>query len=665
MPAHGQRWRDDPGLIDCHTHLVFGGSRADEFEARLEGVSYEEIARHGGGIISTVRDTREASEDELFAAALPRLDALLADGVTTVEIKSGYGLDVENELKMLRVARRLGEARPVRVVTSLLGAHALPPEYADDSDGYIDLVCQAMIPAAADEGLADAVDVFCEKIAFSVAQCERVFEAAQAHGLPIKAHAEQLSNLGGSAMAARHGALSADHIEYLDDAGIAAMRDAGSVAVILPGAFHTLRETQQPPITGLREAGVPMAVATDANPGSSPLFMPTLMLNLACTLFRLTPREALAGMTAHGARALGFAELGRLREGAPATCVSGTSTLRRSSPMPSSPVDSVSASSPANPWRSSLMANEIDMSLWQVAATPSPTVTAGTSASRPFRRRPSGMCPSRLRQRCRRGPQPGRVGAAAGPSAIRRALAPLAWHREAPAFDAGDVTCEDDALEAAQAALAERLAPLLDAGHLHRAGRRPRDRLCQLASLARHLAPRETPPRVGIINLDAHFDLRDPGHVRSSGTPFSQIAEDCHARGWPFRYACLGISRAANTRALFQRARALDVLVREDRDVTPTRLDTIQRDLERFIAHCDRLYLTIDLDVLPACEAPGVSAPAARGVPLALLEPLIETVRDSGKLCLADIAELNPDHDIDDRTARVAARLIHLLTLNG
>ncbi|CBV42362.1 imidazolonepropionase [Halomonas elongata] len=307
-----------PGLVDCHTHLVFGGGRADEFEARLEGASYEEIARRGGGIISTVRDTREASEEELFAAALPRLDALLADGVTTVEIKSGYGLDVENELKMLRVARRLGEARPVRVVTSLLGAHALPPEYRDDSDGYIDLVCQAMIPAAAAEGLADAVDVFCEKIAFSVAQCERVFEAAQAHGLPIKAHAEQLSNLGGSAMAARHGALSADHIEYLDDAGIAAMRDAGSVAVILPGAFHTLRETQRPPIAGLREAGVPMAVATDANPGSSPLFMPTLMLNLACTLFRLTPREALTGMTAHGARALGMPELGRLHEGAPA-----------------------------------------------------------------------------------------------------------------------------------------------------------------------------------------------------------------------------------------------------------------------------------------------------------------------------------------------------------
>lgn len=279
-----------PGLVDCHTHLVFGGSRADEYEARLEGVSYEEIARRGGGILSTVNATRSATEDELYAAAKPRLEALIADGVTTVEIKSGYGLDVDNELKMLRVARRLGENLPVRVMTTLLGAHALPPEYRDNSDGYIDLVCDEMIPRAASEGLADAVDVFCEKIAFSVAQCERVFRAALAHGLPIKAHAEQLSNLGGTTMAAGLGALSADHIEYLDTNGIDAMRKAGSVAVILPGAFLTLRETQRPPIAGLREAGVPMAVATDANPGSSPMFMPTLMLNLACTLFQLTPR---------------------------------------------------------------------------------------------------------------------------------------------------------------------------------------------------------------------------------------------------------------------------------------------------------------------------------------------------------------------------------------
>ncbi|WP_136246560.1 imidazolonepropionase [Halomonas borealis] len=311
-----------PGLVDCHTHLVFGGSRADEFEQRLEGASYAEIAEAGGGIISTVRATREASEDALFEAALPRLQALIDDGVTTVEIKSGYGLNVADELKMLRVARRLGEYLPVRVVTTLLGAHALPPEFKggseDDSDGYIDLICDEMIPAAVAEGLADAVDVFCESIAFSVDQCERVFQAAEKHGLPIKAHAEQLSNLGGSALAARHGALSADHIEYLDQAGVEALQAAGSVAVILPGAFHTLRETQAPPIAALREAGVPMAVATDANPGSSPLFMPTLMLNLACTLFRLTPREALAGMTAHGAQALGLKESGRLYEGAPA-----------------------------------------------------------------------------------------------------------------------------------------------------------------------------------------------------------------------------------------------------------------------------------------------------------------------------------------------------------
>ncbi|MBB3232952.1 imidazolonepropionase [Halomonas stenophila] len=307
-----------PGLVDCHTHIVFGGGRADEFEARLEGVSYAEIARRGGGILSTVSATREADEETLFRAALPRLEAMIADGATTVEIKSGYGLTVADELKMLRVARRLGEALPVRVVTTLLGAHALPPEYRDDADAYIDLVCEEMIPAAADEGLADAVDVFCETIAFSVAQCERVFQAARAHGLPIKAHAEQLSNLGGTAMAARHGALSADHIEYLDEAGIQAMREAGSVAVILPGAFHTLRETQAPPIAALRAAGVPLAVATDANPGSSPLFMPSLMLNLACTLFRLTPSEALAGMTAHGAAALGRPELGRIQEGAPA-----------------------------------------------------------------------------------------------------------------------------------------------------------------------------------------------------------------------------------------------------------------------------------------------------------------------------------------------------------
>nr|WP_288453793.1 imidazolonepropionase [uncultured Pseudomonas sp.] len=307
-----------PGLVDCHTHLVYAGDRAGEFEQRLEGVSYETIARNGGGILSSVRATRAASEDELIAASLPRLDALLADGVTTLEIKSGYGLTVADELKMLRVARRLGELRPVRVLTTLLGAHALPPEYTGRADDYVSLVCDEMIPAAARERLADAVDVFCEGIGFSPAQCERIYRAAGAHGLAIKAHAEQLSNLGGSALAARYGALSADHIEYLDEAGVGAMAEAGTVAVLLPGAFHVLCETQLPPIELLRQYGVPMAVASDANPGTSPICMPTLMANLACTLFRLTPREALAGMTAHGARALGLPDLGRIAVGAPA-----------------------------------------------------------------------------------------------------------------------------------------------------------------------------------------------------------------------------------------------------------------------------------------------------------------------------------------------------------
>lgn len=307
-----------PGLVDCHTHLVHAGQRAGEFEQRLEGTSYAEIARAGGGILGTVRATRAASEAELFAVARPRLQALIDEGVTTVEIKSGYGLTVADELKLLRVARRLGEALPVRVITTLLGAHAVPPEFQGDADGYVDLVCREMIPAAVAEDLADAVDVFCEGIAFSPAQCERVFLAAREHGLPIKAHAEQLSNLGGSALAARLGALSADHVEYLDEAGVRALAAAGTVAVLLPGAFLMLGETRHPPVKLLRRHGVPMALASDANPGTSPLYLPTLIAHLGCTLFRLTPREALAGMTAHAAQALGRPELGRIQVGAPA-----------------------------------------------------------------------------------------------------------------------------------------------------------------------------------------------------------------------------------------------------------------------------------------------------------------------------------------------------------
>ncbi len=305
-----------PGLIDCHTHIVHGGDRAREFEMRLEGASYEEVARAGGGIVSTVRDTRAADEDALVETALTRLDSLIAEGVTTLEVKSGYGLDIATELAMLRAARRLAAKRDVEVVTSFLGAHAVPPEMKADPDGYIDEVCIPALEAAAEEDLADAVDGFCEGIAFSPEQIARVFDRATDLGLPVKLHAEQLSNLGGAALAASYGALSADHLEYLDEAGVRAMAAAGTVAVLLPGAFYTLRETQLPPVATLREHGVPMAVATDCNPGSSPLTSLLLAMNMACTLFRLTPEEALAGATRVAARALGLDDRGVLAEGA-------------------------------------------------------------------------------------------------------------------------------------------------------------------------------------------------------------------------------------------------------------------------------------------------------------------------------------------------------------
>jgi imidazolonepropionase len=304
-----------PGLIDCHSHIVFGGDRAREFEMRLEGASYEEIARAGGGILSSVRATRAADEATLLAAALPRVDALIAEGVTTLEIKSGYGLDRASELKMLRVARAIGAARPVHVVTSWLAAHALPPEYRDDRDGYLREVVIAGMDAAHSEGLVDAVDGFCEGIAFSPDEIARVFEQAGTLGLPVKLHAEQLSDLGGAALAARHGALSADHLEWLGQDGIDAMAGSGTVAVLLPGAFYTLRETKVPPVQGLRDAGVPIALATDCNPGTSPLTSILLTMNLGATLFRLTPAECLAGVTRNAARALGLGDRGNLAAG--------------------------------------------------------------------------------------------------------------------------------------------------------------------------------------------------------------------------------------------------------------------------------------------------------------------------------------------------------------
>ncbi len=304
-----------PALIDCHTHVVHGGHRAVEFEMRLNGASYEEVARAGGGIISTVKATREASVEDLIAQALPRVDAMLAEGVAVIEVKSGYGLDRDTELNMLRAARALPDHRPVRVVTSFLGAHAVPSDYKDRPDAYIAEVCIPTLRVAQAEGLVDAVDAFCEGIAFLPDQLVPLFDVAQELGLPIKLHAEQLSNLGGAKLAASYGALSADHIEYLDEEGVQAMAEAGSAGVILPGAFYTLRETQMPPIDLLRKYNVPMALATDCNPGSAPMTSLLLTMNMGCTLFRMTPEEALQGVTTHAARALGLRDCGQIAPG--------------------------------------------------------------------------------------------------------------------------------------------------------------------------------------------------------------------------------------------------------------------------------------------------------------------------------------------------------------
>ncbi len=310
----GDRWIT-PGFIDPHTHLVWGGQRADEFQQRQQGVSYAEIAAAGGGIESTVRATRACSQNELVELALPRLASLCREGVTTVEIKSGYGLSLDEELKLLGAARALADRFPVTVTTTLLAAHAVPPEFRGDPDGYVTEVCERIIPAAADRGLADAVDAFCEGVGFTPAQVERVFEAAHRHDLPVKLHAEQLSNLGGAALAARHGALSADHLEYLDDDGVAAMAAQGTVAVLLPGAFYFLRETQAPPVDALRRAGVALALATDLNPGTSPFASLRLAMNQAAVLFGLTPDECLAAVTREAARALGLDDRGILAAG--------------------------------------------------------------------------------------------------------------------------------------------------------------------------------------------------------------------------------------------------------------------------------------------------------------------------------------------------------------
>jgi len=321
-PEHARQVETDlggrlvtPGLIDCHTHVVFGGNRAAEFELRLNGASYEEVAKAGGGIVSTVKATRAASEEALLADALRRVETLIGEGVTLIEVKSGYGLDIETELKMLRVARAIGDARPVEVRTSFLGAHATPADYKGRDDAYIDEVAIPALRKAHEAGLVDAVDGFCEGIAFSPKQIERVFKVSHELGLPVKLHAEQLSNIGGTALAAKYGALSADHVEYATEEDAKALAASGTVATILPGAFYTIRETQAPPIQAFRDHGVPIALATDCNPGSSPLTSLLLTMNMGCTLFRMTPLEAMLGVTAHAARALGCADRGRIVPG--------------------------------------------------------------------------------------------------------------------------------------------------------------------------------------------------------------------------------------------------------------------------------------------------------------------------------------------------------------
>ena len=659
-----------PGLIDCHTHLVYAGDRSREFEQRLEGVSYETIAKQGGGILSTVKATRAATVEELINDSRPRLEALLAEGVTTLEIKSGYGLDTETETKMLQAASLLASEYPVTVVRTFLGAHALPPEYKNRADDYIEHVCTEMMPAVTREQLADAVDVFCENIAFSPEQTERVFTAAKAHGLKIKLHGEQLSDSGGTQLAVKYQALSVDHLEYLSQSGIEALKNSNTVATLLPGAFYFLRETKLPPIDALREAGVPIAIATDLNPGTSPLASIRLMMNMACTLFRMTPSEALAGCTRNAAQALGLQEkTGRIKGDLdadlllwpvshPASLAAGLTGISPSLIIKNGQIvkSTISRNQPFS-W-SGRVDQEADIQAAQRWHQKVHTYTPGSEQG-------VALLGFESDEGVRR--NQGRLGAAKGPDHIRQALTNLPWNRNAPAWDAGNIRCHGTDLEQAQQKYAGKMCELLDNGQLviglgggHEIG------WASYQGLMMHLEKQKKgkgshPINAGIINVDAHFDLRLPEVGPSSGTPFWQASEYAREQNIPFNYLCLGISESSNTQALFNRADELGVTYRLDKEMTILNLPSLQQALQQFIDQVDHLYLTIDIDAFPASLAPGVSAPAARGIPLEVVEPLLDIIKHSGKLKLFDIAETCPKHDIDSHTARLAARLIHQL----
>ena len=658
-----------PGLIDCHTHLIYAGDRSTEFEQRLEGVSYETIAKQGGGILSTVNATRAATEEELVECARPRLEALLAEGVTTVEVKSGYGLNLETELKMLRAAGKLAAQYPVTLKRTFLGAHALPPEYKGRADDYIDDVCHQMLPKVAAEKLADAVDVFCENIAFTTEQTERVFQKAKELGLDVKLHAEQLSDSGGTELTVKYQGLSVDHLEYLSEQGVAALKDSDTVATLLPGAFYYLRETKLPPIDALREAGIPVALSTDLNPGTSPLASLRLMMNMGCTLFRLTPSEALAGCTRNAAQALGLQnETGVVKEGLAADLVL----------WPVSHPASLAAT--MNGVKPSLIIHQ-----GQIVKTENITVKKNFKWSGRVDQEENPNAALRWHQKVQpykgvENQEPGtalvgfasdegvrrnkgRTGAAQSPDIIRRGLANLPWNRSAPVWDAGNIDCHCGDLEGAQKRYGEQITELLMAGHIPVGlGGGHEIAWASYQGVMGFIEQAHTGKTLGIINFDAHFDLRLPeGAGASSGTPFWQCADYAKRHKYPFHYLCLGVSNASNTRALFDRADELGVVYKTDHEMTLLNFEHLTDVVQTFMDQVDYLYLTIDMDAFPAGQAPGVSAPAVRGVPLEVAEPLLQQIKDSGKLLMMDIAEVNPLFDRDELTSRLAARLIHVM----